>query len=228
MRHLLSLLCVIIFTSPITAKELSKITVVGQGSVSAVPDMATISLGVLTLGKTASQALSENSTAMQNVFNALEENRLDKKDIQTSQLTLNPQWDRRNNNGHQPKIIGYQAINNVSVRVRDLDNLGMVLDQLSKVGANNMNGISFGLQETESSLNDARRDAVKVAREKAELYAQAAGVTLGKIISINESTGSSPRPSMRMAEAAMMDSVPIAEGTLTISAMVTLVFAISE
>lgn len=228
MRKLLGAIILMLCSTGISAEEVSKITVVGQGMVSVVPDMANINLGVVTLGRTAHEALKDNSRAMQNVFSALEKNGLPKKDIQTSQLNLNPQWDRRNNNGEPPKIVGYQAVNNVTVQVRDLEMLGSVLDQLSKVGANNMNGISFGLQQTDGPMNEARKNAVKNARQKAELYATAAGVKLGEVLSIHESGGGHPRPMMRMAEAAMMDAVPIAEGTMQMSSSITMVYELVE
>jgi len=158
----------------------------------------------------------------------LKEAGIEPRDIQTSQLSLNPRWERRNNNNNPPRIVGYEALNTVIVRVRDLGAVGAILDVLTQTGANRINQISFGIQKPRPHKDEARRLAVADARTKAELYAQAAGVELGPIISISEN-GSNPQPRAmaRMGVASMEAStVPVAAGEMGLRATVTLVFAL--
>jgi len=117
----------------------------------------------------------------------------------------------------------------VTVRVRALDSLGGVLDAAVGQGANNLYGLSFGLQEPEPKLDEARRDAIADARRKAELYALAAGVTLGEVVSISEQTGyDRPMPEMRAASFAKDSGVPVAEGELSLTASVTVVYDLND
>jgi len=204
-----------------------QITVSGQGEISAVPDLATISLGVNSEAATAAKALAANNRATAAVLDLLARAGLAGKDMQTSNLSLNPVWDRGTNNGKRPKITGYQVNNTVSIRLRDLAKLGAILDQVVSVGANVFHGLQFGLAETADLRNQARRAAVADARAKAELYADAAGVKLGRLISLSESGGQSPRPVMRL-EAMAMDSVPIAAGEVGLSVTVNLVYEIAN
>ena len=121
------------------------------------------------------------------------------------------------------------AGNTVHIRVRDLDKLGGLLDQVVKDGANTFNGLSFGLQDSTDAKNEARRRAVADARAKAELYAEAAGVSLGKIIELTDGVTSSPQPMfMERSAMVMSDAVPIAEGEVSTSARVTITFEIAE
>ena len=207
----------------------SEIVVQGQGSVEQAPDMATITLGSQFAAKQADDALDQVSEATATVLATLTELGVEAKDVQTSGLYLNPVWDDSYNRHGGRNIRGYSAGNTVHIRVRDLDKLGGLLDQVVEDGANTFNGLSFGLQDSTDAKNEARRRAVADARAKAELYAEAAGVSLGKIIELTDGVTSSPQPVfMGRSAMVMSDAVPIAEGEVSTSARVTITFEIAE
>ena len=209
--------------------QAGEIVVQGYGSVEQAPDMATITLGSQFAAKTADAALAEVSESTASVLATLKAQGIEPRDIQTSGLYLNPVWDDSYNKHGVRRIRGYSAGNTVHIQVRDLDMLGGLLDQVVKDGANSFNGLSFGLQDASDAQNEARRRAVQDARAKAELYAEAAGVQLGKIISLNDGVTSAPQPMFReMAAAVMSDAVPIAEGEVSTSARVSISFEIVE
>ncbi|SPH24927.1 26 kDa periplasmic immunogenic protein [Defluviimonas aquaemixtae] len=205
------------------------ITVTGEGRVEAAPDMATISLGVTTEAETASAAMTENSDAVAAVLTRLAETGIDDRDIQTSGLSLGPRYNYRSSDGEAPEITGYTVSNMVTVRLRALDTLGGILDRVVSDGANTLNGLAFGLQDDRDAMDEARRGAVAEAARKAALYADAAGVTLGPILSIHEGGAMMPQPKM-MAEASFArdGGVPVAGGELSIGADVTIVYAIAQ
>lgn len=209
--------------------QAGEIVVQGFGSVEQAPDMATITLGSQFAAKTADAALAEVNESTASVLTTLKAQGVEPRDIQTSGLYLNPVWDDSYNKHGARRIRGYSAGNTVHIQVRDLDTLGALLDQVVKDGANSFNGLSFGLQDASDAQNEARRRAVLDARAKAELYAEAAGVQLGKIISLNDGVASAPQPMFReMAAAVMSDAVPIAEGEVSTSARVSISFEIVE
>ncbi len=198
------------------------IVVSGQGKATAPPDMATIQTGVVTQAATAQQALQANNQAMEQLLSVLKQNQIADKDVQTSQIDLSPQY-KTDERGRDPQIVGYRASNQVRVRVRNLPRLGQVLDALVDAGSNQLNGISFGIDDPTGVLNQARNRAIADARSRAELYAQAAGVRVGKVISISEQSAPGPTPypaRAMMAEAA----VPVAAGEQELSATVQMVF----
>ncbi len=211
--------------SPLAARaEERTITVTGAAQVEAVPDLATVQAGVETRGDAAADALAANSTAMQAVFAALEEAGIAKRDMQTSQLSLNPVYDG-SADGSAPRLVAYEASNMVTVRVRDVPALGAIIDSLAEAGSNRLYGISFDVADPLPQLDEARGKAVADARHRAELYASAAGVTLGAVQSISERVDM-PSPIMLRAEAAMDSPAPVAEGTVSVSAQVSVVYAI--
>ena len=202
------------------------ITVTGEASVTVVPDLATVSLGVMTIGDTAGAALSANSADVQAVMDRLKAAGIDAKDIQTSNQSLNPNY-MTSDGSQAPKIQNYTAQNLVTVTVRKLDTTGAVLDAAVKDGANTLNGLTFGLADQRWAQDKARAAAVADAKAKANLLAAAAGVTLGSIISISEGGQSQgPMPMFRMA--ADSAAVPVSGGTLDISASVTMVWNVSQ
>ncbi|MBD8064062.1 SIMPL domain-containing protein [Devosia sp. PTR5] len=226
MRRLTALVPALLLAGLSVPALAASITVQGEGEVTATPDTAIINSGVTTQADTARDALDANSKAMDELLAALKEAGIEKRDIQTSNFSVNPNYvysDNRDENGYSlpPRINGYQVSNTVTVRVRNLDDLGAILDKSVTVGANTINGISFSVADPSELLNDARREAVKDAREKAELYAEAAGVTLGDLESISESQNSSgapPYPMYARAEAAA--EVPVAAGEMSFSVTV--------
>ena len=199
-----------------------RLIVTGEGAVDSVPDMATITMGVTSEAKTAREAMAETSEATAAVLEALTDAGIEARDMQTRDLSLNPLWDNRSSG--ERRIVGFQASNTVFVRVRDLDALGGVLDQVIQSGANEFRGLGFGLQEPGPALDEARRRAVAEALRKAALYAEAAGLTLGPVLELTES-GGSPGPVM-MERAGMAMAVPIAGGEVTTNASVTMVFGL--
>lgn len=207
------------------------ITITGEGEVSAAPDIAYVETGVVTEGKTAAEALAANTEAMNEVFKGLEEAGIEKKDMQTSQFSVYPVYEQvkpEENRPHTPKIGGYRVQNQLTVTVRDLTKLGGILDQVVSLGSNQLSGIRFSIDKPEPLVNEARKNAVKNALEKAKLYAGAAGVALGEIMSISENGTSMPQPyyAKDMMMRAEASSVPVAAGEQTLSASVTLVIKI--
>lgn len=207
-----------------------QIMVSGQGEASAVPDQAALTAGVVTQGATAADALAANSRAMTAVFDTLKKAGIPEKAIQTSNFNISPQYTPyRANSTEPPKIVGYQVSNTVTVKVSDLKKLGRDLDALVSSGANQVSGVSFSIHDTKALAEDARAEAVKDAMAHAETYAKAAGVELGRIVSISEDGGNAPVPMAVMAARAMPDAAPpppMAEGELTLIANVSMTFEI--
>jgi uncharacterized protein YggE len=198
---------------------ISKISVSGTGSATSTPDMAMITLGVQSQAKTARKALSENNTAMAKVLAALKGEDIADKDLQTSNFHIRPQYQHfkrtSENKNKPPKIVGYIVGNQLSVRIRDLSKLGKIIDLTITLGVNSGGNIRFMSENPGPIITQARQKAVENAIEKAKVLASAAGVGLGKIISISESNHR-PRPvamqNMAMARAPSAKSVPIAAG----------------
>jgi uncharacterized protein len=211
-----------IWATGLAAQEATVLTVTGTGQISIAPDMATILVGVEVEAKTAKAALALNSSRMIEVFDTLTTSGIAKRDIQTSQFSLLPQWSSRNNsNTSPPKISGYAVTNVVSVRVRELDGLGPVLDGLTKSGANRIQAVQFTLADPDPYLDQARKLAVQDALRKAALFASAASLSTGQILSISEGVFAQPggpQPQFR----ALSEATPIAEGETKLTASVTI------
>ncbi|MFT4150527.1 MAG: SIMPL domain-containing protein [Paracoccaceae bacterium] len=225
MRILKPLILAVALAGPAAADD-ARITVTGEGTVQAVPDIATISLGVTTQDASAAGALAANTTALAAVLDRMKAAGIEGRDIQTSNLSVSPNWSNYDSSTPQ-KITGYTATNMVTVTVRDLGKLGAVLDKAVTDGANTLNGLSFGLADMKPALDEARKRAVADALDRARLLTGAAGVGLGQIVSISENGGYSPPVPMFRAEA-KMDAVPVAQGEMGISASVTLVFDLKQ
>ncbi|MDO9126643.1 MAG: SIMPL domain-containing protein, partial [Parvibaculum sp.] len=191
---------------------------------------AYISTGVVTEGKTAAEALAANTKAMAEVFAGLKDAGIAEKDMQTSQFSVYPVYEQQEpqRQPQTPKIGGYRVQNQLTVTVRDLAALGGILDKVVSLGSNQMNGINFSIDKPEPLLDEARKDAVKDALRKAKLYAGAAGVSLGQIVSISENGSGMPQPyyAKDMMMRAEASSVPVAAGEQTITASVNLVIKI--
>ncbi len=231
MRKLMIAL-VLMMATPIYAEDVvRRITVVGQGAVETTPDMATVSMGVITEAKTGAEAMAQNSKALEGVLKQLSAAGIEAKDVQTSNLSLSPRWDNKLfSSSGQRKIAGFVASNTVTVRVRDLDRLGEVLDAVVQEGANTFHGLHFGLQEPQPAQDAARQDAVADARRKAQLYVTAAGVKLGDVLTISEAASRGVSPVMMTMESDQMMSraVPVAQGEVTVGATITIVYAIAD
>ena len=204
------------------------ITVSGQGEVKAAPDSAQLSAGVTVQAATAAQALAANSRAMNQVFATLKRAGIPEKSIQTSNFSVSPQYAQYKPGTSGPqRIVGYEVSNTVEVTVDDLAKVGPTLDALVASGANQIGGISFSIRDPKPLLREARAEAVKDAIDRAQTYAQAAGVSLGAIVSINEGGAETPRPMYRVyAMAAPAAPPPIAAGENSVSASVSITWEI--
>lgn len=180
--------------------------IAAEGSSTRVPDVAVIEAGVTTQAVTASEAMTQNGQRMSRVLAALKRAGIADRDVQTSRLNLGPQY--RYEQNQPPILTGYQAVNQVTVRFRDIAKTGTILDTLVREGANDIQGPNLTLDAPEAAMDEARADAVAKARARAELYAKAAGLRVGRIVSISEGAASPPpMPMYRMrAEAASADT----------------------
>lgn len=200
------------------------ISVSAEGSVLAKPDVARIQSGVVSEAASAREALAANSATMQKLISALKAAGIAAADLQTSSLNVQPRY-AHDRDGKAPRIDGYSVHNDLSVVVRELPRLGEILDQLVTLGANQIGGLHFDVSEADQLRDEARKAAIANARKRAELYAAAAGVALGDVLSISESEAViAPRGPM-LARAAM-SAVPIEEGSQRIEVRVSVVWAL--
>ncbi|HZP37315.1 MAG TPA: SIMPL domain-containing protein [Methylomirabilota bacterium] len=200
------------------------VTVSGVGAASAAPDMAEITTGVVTQAPTAAQALAASNQAMEALLRSLGSLGIAARDIQTTNVSVSPQR-RQERDGRPGEIVGYEVVNQVHVKVRDLPLLGRVLDQQVAQGANSIQGIRFGLHDPAPLTDEARKRAIADARRRAELYATAAGLTLGRVLSVQEAGTVSPRPEP-MGRVMMSAAVPVAAGEQEIQVSVTVTYAL--
>jgi uncharacterized protein YggE len=199
------------------------VSVTGEATVSVAPDQAHIDAGVTSDAKTAREASEANNAAMSKVLLALKGAGIEEKDYQTSRLSLQPQYSQ-NRTGPSP-ITGYRASNRVTVRVRDVAKVANLIDVLVGAGANDLGGINFTVSQPSRHLDEAREKAVADARRKAEIYARAAGVTLGEPLGISEEGAPAPLFRGKMA-APMAAGAPVAQGEETLSVTVSASWAI--
>ncbi len=185
-------------------------TLSATGSVNSKPDMVTITTGIQTEAVRARDALDDNNDIMAAMLKSLKLAGLASRDIATTRFSVQPRY-QRFKNGQVAKVSGYRVINSVRITVREINDLGDILDRLVTIGSNSINSIQFGLSSPEKALDDARRAAMRDVLDKAALYARAANVRLGSIISISEQANSFPPPAMAY-RARAMDAVPIAPG----------------
>jgi uncharacterized protein YggE len=199
------------------------------GEVKAAPDMAGVGLGVTTEARTAAQALAANAARMDQVMAALKAAGVAARDIRTSGLTLTAQYAYEQ--GQPPRLTGYQAANQLSVTVHDLARLGAAVDATVGAGANQVNGISFGLADPAAAENAAREQAVRALRAKADLYARATGYRVSRLVSLSEGAASEgprpPVPLMAMARAQKAET-SVAPGELDVRVEVAAVYELAR
>ncbi len=199
--------------------------VTATGKTTRVPDLATIGAGVVTQAPTAAQAMSDNARQMAAVLAALKSAGIAARDIQTASVSLQPQYRYQDNK--PPVITGYQASNNVSIRFRDIAKTGPILDILVAQGANQINGPSLTLDQPDAAEDEARVDAVKRARARADLYARAAGLSVVRILTIAEGSEIAPPVPMYAARAMAAGKVAdtaISAGESDVTATITVRF----
>ena len=213
----------------VPATQGTLLSVSATAEASRTPDIATISTGVVTQAADANAAMRDNAVQMDRMMAALRAAGIAPRDIQTSGINLNPQYKYAEN--QPPAIVGYQASNTVNVKVRELAKLGKVLDALVTQGANQINGPSFGIDQPEAALEEARLAAVKKAQAQAQTYARALGLQVKRIVSISEGGASLPRPvpMMRaMAADAGFKETAVAPGESSVSVSVEMVFELGQ
>ena len=208
---------------PVTVPTLS---VSAEGKSLRAPDVADVSGGVVTTAPTAAAAMAENAQRMSAVVAAVRKAGIADRDIQTAGLSLQPQYRYADNK--PPVLTGYQATNTVSLRLRKLPDAGRLLDTLVGVGANQINGPTFRVDDSDAALDEARVKAVATAKARADLYAKAAGVRIKRILTISESGSiEPPRPMMMMSRAkgATADT-PVEPGEVALTVTVNVTFEI--
>jgi hypothetical protein len=209
------------------AFEATTLNLTAYGETRLAPDEATITLGVQTRAPTAAEAMAQNAAAMTAVMAALRKAGLPPRAIQTSNLSLNAEYTYPQD---KPQVLsGYAAGNTVTVTVEDLAKLGAVIDAVSAAGANQIQGIGFGLRDPSAAEDAARLAAVKALNAKAALYAGATGYHVARLVNLSENGGYVPgpvRPMMMMAKAA--DATPVAAGELAVRVDVNGVFELAK
>ena len=206
-----------------------RLSLSARGEVRIAPDMATVTAGAQTRAGTAAEALAANARAMAGVFEALERAGIARRDIQTSGLSLNAVYEPYDSErGRDQRIVGYEASNTVRVIVRDMDRVGRTIDALVGSGANQLQGVNFTHSDPAEARDEARRRAVNELNRVRALYADVAGISTGRLISLSESSSSQPMPQMyARAESMAMDAgTEVAPGEITISVNVDAVWAI--
>jgi uncharacterized protein YggE len=206
------------------AEPISKlITVTGEATVAAAPDAASIRVGVSSQGKTARTASDANAKDMTVVIAAIKESGVADKDIQTTSLSLQPQYDP--NKTGAARLIGFQANNQITVKIRDIGQLPNILDRAISAGANEMSGIEFVVSEQGKLLDKVRADAIADARRKAEIYAEAAGMKVGRVMAISEEGPAAPP---RTFQAMRAGAAAIAPGEQMLRAVVTVSYELTS
>ena len=215
-------------TPPIAAGTMLDVT--AEGRTTRVPDLATIRAGVVTQAPTAAAALADQAGRMARVLAALKRAGVADRDLATANVGLSPQYRYQEN--QPPQITGYQASNTLSIRFRDVKRAGTILDALVASGANQIDGPELSIDQPDAALDEARLDAMKRARARAELYARAAGLRVARIVSINEGAVNEggPRPPVIYARAAMAekaDATQIAAGEKDVTVTVNVRFLLN-
>lgn len=204
------------------------LTMTGMGEVRGAPGRATISTGVVSEARTAAKALAANTRAMSAAIARLKALGIAARDLQTSNFSVFPRYYSEPKSQRPARIVGYTVSNQLTVVIRDLGELGRVLDEVVAQGANQISGPTFGFNDPEKLRDIARTRAAADASRKAKLYAGALGVTLGPILSVSESGNFSPRPPAMAARMEMAPSrpVPIEAGELGLNVRVNIVWEI--
>ncbi len=213
------------------------LSVTGDGTVRAAPDMALITLGVVSEAAAASDALQANSQSMNGIVAALKASGMESRDLQTSGFSVEPVYSQppRNYDGStpfKPEIVGYRVSNNLTLRIRALDRVGALLDQVVTLGANSISGPTFTVEDTAPFEDQARQAAIRDALRKSTLYAQAASVALGPIFRIDDGYVSPPQPMapnvMMRLDGAAASPPPIEAGELTFDAHVSVSWLLAD
>lgn len=221
-------------TSVTLAETAPVLTLNVTETVEAAPDMATVGTGVQTRAMTAAQAMGDNATQMTSLINALTKAGIARKDIQTSGINLSPQYDYsgRNPDGSQlpPKFTGYEASNQLTVKLRDIKSVGPMLDKMVAAGATNLSGPTFTISDPTPMIVQARAAALKTAKQRGDYYAQATGYRSARLLSIaeNSSSGRPPMPMMAMRMKAEAADTPVEPGQVSSAVTLTVQYALDK
>jgi uncharacterized protein len=213
------------FTLPAAAQSsdarfgATTLNITGHGEARAAPDQASLQLGVVTQGPTAVAAMQANAAAMTKVITALRAGGIAAGDIQTSTLSVAPQYAYAQ--GEAPRLTGYEASNQVSVTTQDLARIGRLVDAAAGAGATNVGAIAFGLKNRGAAANLARLAAVKDLDDKAQIFADAAGYHIRRLVNLSEASAEQPGPRPLMAMAAAAAHTPVESGEIVVSVDVT-------
>jgi len=208
----------------------ARVVVSGEGKVNVVPDLAQVRSGVTTNAKNVKEAVESNSRIMAAIITALTESGIAQKDVQTAQFSIQPVYSSQDQHS-ESKLTAYRVSNQVIAKIRHIDKLGDVLERLAAAGATDVWNIDFMVSDPSKALDEARETAIADARRKAEVFARAAGVTLGRVVTIEEEGAAAEPLSMRnrpMAAARDAAAVPIASGENTVRAVVTVGFDLAK
>jgi uncharacterized protein len=205
------------------------ISLSASGAVKTTPDQVDISTGVSTEAKTAREALDGNTEAMSKIIEALKAEGIDAKDIQTVNFSVGPVYDNRPmDKPTPPEVVGYRVTNQVRITLHDIKKLGGILDKVVSLGSNQIDSIEFGVDEPEALKDEARKLAVKNVTDDAKIYAEAAGVSLGQIVSIAEEESSyQPRYAPMAASMDSAKAVPIEAGTASVEVRVRITWELN-
>lgn len=214
--------------APVSATDGTLLSVSARGQAVRVPDVASLSAGVVTQATDANAALRANAEQMNRLMAAIKAAGIAERDVQTSGLNVSPQY--RRGDGEAPVISGYQASNTVNLKVRDIGKLGQVIDALVASGANQVHGPSFEIDRPDEAYDEARRDALDKARARADMYARSLDLRVLRIVSISEGGGFMPPPMPMVAMRAMdsVESSPVSPGESSLSVNLDVVFELGR
>lgn len=203
--------------------------IAAEASVTRAPDIAFISAGVQTEALTADAALDQNRAHMNGVFAALKSAGVQDRHIQTSNFNISPRYNYEDNRA--PRLTGYNATNTVTAKITDITSLGATIDAIVSAGGNTLNGITFGVEDDAAPRDEARREAIKTALARAELYASEAGYEIARIVSISEGSGGDPSTQFGLFTArSQSDAAPssVSGGELDFKAAVNVTFELTK
>jgi uncharacterized protein len=213
--------------APTADQEIRQVTVVGSGEVKGTPDTLNVNASIEFTAPDVTGAMNQVSDRQLGVINALVDAGVDRDDISTTQVSLQPQFSPTTDS---TTIVGYRASNSIDVKIRQLDAASQALALIISTGGNatRINNVSYSIDDDSQLVRDARARAFNDAKERAEQYSQLSGLALGKVISISEVAGSPPpAPMPRGAEMAMAAPVPVEPGQQTVGFSVTVVWELA-
>jgi uncharacterized protein YggE len=219
------LVVAVLALAPWSARAMDRlVTVTGEATVSVAPDMVVIRIGVSSQGKTAREANDANAKQMTAVMAAIKDAGIAERDMQTSRLSLQPQYDPNRN--APARLLGFQVSNQLTIKIRDLAKVPGILDRAIGAGANEMSGIEFAVSEQSKLLDQARGEAIADAHRKAELYARAAGAKVGPVMEIAEA-GAAPPLAYPLKAMRAGAAVPVAPGEQTLRVVVSVSYELT-